>query len=371
MARRQLKNYAPAIEDLDALLAADPTPEEKSRARHVLGLCQKGLDQFDAAAATFQKLLQDDPKYADAENVYFDLGWTLKSAKKEAEAAQTFAKLVERFPDSPLVPDCHYMVGDFAFAEKDYNRAAVSYHAAMTKAGNTKLGEEAVYKLGLAYYLLDDWKDAQQTFNYLRLTWPQGSLRGDAAYMEGECLAKLKRFEEALGVYELAKDPSNKDVAALAVLHAAEAAAQLKQWEKSLTLATQCISQFPESASLPQALYAKGWAQQNLGKLDEALATYAEVVAKSNEEPAARALFMTGEILFQQKKYDQAIVNFFKVSYGYGYPQWQADATYEAARCFEVRGQKAQALKQYQTLVEKYPASDKVSLAKERIAALK
>ncbi len=52
------------------------------------------------------------------------------------------------------------------------------------------------------------------------------------------------------------------------------------------------------------------------------------------------------------------------------YPQWQADATYEAGRCFEVLNKKEQAIKQYRELIEKFPASDKAAIAKERIKAM-
>jgi TolA-binding protein len=370
VARRQLKKYAPAIEDMQALLAADPKPEEKSRGRHVLGLCQKGLGKFDDAVASFRKLLEEDPDYADAESVYFELGWALKSLKKEAEAAQTFSLLTQKFPESSLAADSHYLVGDFYYEQKEYRKAAQAYYTAMIKASKTKLGEEAAYKLGLAYYLLDDFKNAQQSFKYQRATWPDGPLVADAAFMEAECLLNQKMYDAALALYETVKNPSNKDVKPLALLHAGTAAGQLKQWKKSLELLTRCVAEFPQSPYLAQALYEQGWAQQNLGNWDAAVALYTQVIAKSNLEPAARAQFMIGEIQFQQKKHDEAIKSFFKVSYGYGYPHWQADATYEAARCFEVLGKKAQALIQYRKVVEEFPDSDKVPLAKERIEQL-
>jgi TolA-binding protein len=370
VARRQLKKYAPAIEDMQALLAADPSPEEKSRARHVLGLCQKGLGKFDEAVATFRKLFEEDPNYADADSVYFELGWALKSLKKEAEAAQTFTLLTQKFPESSLAPDSYYLVGDFYYDQKDYRKAAQAYYTTMNRAGKKKLGEEAAYKLGLAYYLLDDFNNAAQSFRYQRLTWPEGSLAGDAALMEAECLFNQKTYDKALELYEAVKNPSNKDMQALALLHAGTAAGELKQWQKGLDLLTRCINEFPDSPYVAQALYEQGWAQQNLGNLEKAMALYTQVIAKSNLEPAARAQFMIGEIQFQQKQHDEAIKSFFKVSYGYGYPRWQADATYEAARCFEVLGKKEQALKQYQKLVSEFPESDKVSLAKERIEQL-
>lgn len=370
MARRQLKKFGPAEEDIQAFLATDPPPAEKSRSRHVLGLCQKGQKKFEQAAAVFRTLLQEDPEYTDADSVYFELGWALKSLQKEQEAADAFGQLVQQFPDSALVADSQCLIGDFHYDQKKCRKAAVAYHAAMTKAGKTPLGEEATYKLGLAYYLMEDFKDARQTFNYQRVTWPDGPMASDATFMEAECYLELKEPAKALAQYELVTNPSSEEAKVLTLLHAGTAAAQLKQWDKSLQLLDECMEKYPDSSYLPQALYEKGWAQQNLGRLDEALLTYADVIARSNGEPAARAQFMIGEIQFQQKKYEDAIKSFFKVSYGYGYPQWQADATYEAARCFEVLRKKSQALKQYQKLLDQFPDSDKVPLAKERIKQL-
>ncbi len=144
----------------------------------------------------------------------------------------------------------------------------------------------------------------------------------------------------------------------------------MKHWDKSLELLGKCVEQFPNSPYLPETLYEQAWAKQNLGKLDDAAALYQQVIAKTDREVAARAQFMIGEIQFQQKDHKAAVTSFFKVSYGYGYPQWQAEATYEAGRCFEVLGKKEQAVKQYQELIEKYPRNDKVALAKQRIQEL-
>jgi TolA-binding protein len=218
--------------------------------------------------------------------------------------------------------------------------------------------------------------DARQTFTYQRSTWPQGSLAIDALFMEGECLFKLKKYPEALAAYQQVKNPSSKDFQILTLLHSAQSLGQIKQeprnaaWQKSLDLLDRCVKDFPDSSYLPEVLYERGWALQNLGKMDEAMGEYEQVVAKSNSEAAARAQFMIGEILFQQKKHAEAVKSFFKVVYGYGYPQWQADAAYEAARCFEVLQKKSQAVKQYQEVVDKFPQSDKAPLAKERIKSL-
>jgi TolA-binding protein len=209
--------------------------------------------------------------------------------------------------------------------------------------------------------------------------------------MEAECLFKQKKYAEAVAAFERVKTPSSKNFEALALLHTAQALGaqavaltrndqenQRRQlWQKDLTVADRLIKDHPDSSYLPEALYERGWALQNMGQLDEAQGEYQQVLAKCNADPAksssesaARAQFMLGQIQYQQKKHAEAVKSYYLVLYGYPYPQWQADAAYEAAKCFEALHKKSQAVKQYQELIDKFPQSDKVPAAKARIAAL-
>ena len=76
---------------------------------------------------------------------------------------------------------------------------------------------------------------------------------------------------------------------------------------------------------------------------------------------------MLGEIQFLKKDFTNAIRTFYKVIYGFEDAQLQADALFEAARCFESLGQKDKADSHFRQLIEKYPASDKVDAAKKKI----
>ncbi len=370
MARQQLGKFAPAAEDVQALLAAEPTPAERSDARYVLGLCQVGLKQYPEAAATFRALLDDDPDYGNADKVLYELAWALKLQEKEVEAAEAFGQLVGRFPDSPLASEGHYHVGEEKYRSGEYAAAAAAYDASMTAAKDTPLGEKAAHKLGWSYFRQDKLEDARKTFAHQRTTWPEGPLSADAGFMEAEVLFSQGKYEEALAAYETVENPSTKEFRTRTLLHAGQSAAQLKQWDKALEMLNKLIDEFADSPHLPEALYEKGWALQNLGRGDDAIAAYEQVIAATDREAAAQAQFMIGEIQFERKEHGEAIVSFFKVIAGYGYPKWQAYATYEAARCFEALGHKPQAVQQYEELLKNYPDSEQVPLAKQRLAAL-
>jgi TolA-binding protein len=86
---------------------------------------------------------------------------------------------------------------------------------------------------------------------------------------------------------------------------------------------------------------------------------------------------MEGEVLFEQDQHKEAIKAFFKVAYGFGekaapaaFHPWQAQATFEAARCFEVLEQPDKARGLYAELVERYPDSPQTPAAKKRLESL-
>jgi TolA-binding protein len=86
---------------------------------------------------------------------------------------------------------------------------------------------------------------------------------------------------------------------------------------------------------------------------------------------------MEGEVLFERGEHKEAVKAFFKVAYGFGEQQapaafhpWQAQATFEAARCFEVLKKPDQARTLYAELVERYPESQHVPAARKRLEAL-
>ncbi len=213
LARHQLGKFADAAADLQAVLAAGGVGQgavgkaDCSDARYVLGLCQVGLKQPGDAAATFQALLKEDPKYAALDKVYYELAWALKQAGHDKEAVEAFAELIKKCPDSPRVGECQFHVGEAAYKDGKFREAAAAYSVALDKSGKSDLGEKSAHKLGWAYYRLDNMADAEKAFAYQRATWPKGPLAADAAFMEAECLFKQKKYDDAFAAYDASQEP--------------------------------------------------------------------------------------------------------------------------------------------------------------------
>ena len=369
--RYQVGKYAEAADDLQSALGADLPVKDQSDARYLLGLCRMGLKQYPAAAAAFSELLRQDPQYARADTAQYQLAWALSLGGDDAKAAEAFAQMLQKYPQSPRVAEAEYNAGDLALKAKEYAKALPHYYAAQEKAGRVEPAEKAVFKLGWCYYQQGDFPHAVQSFQYQRFAFAQGPLAGEAADLEAESLFRSEKYAEALSAYERWKTFPSPSEQAQALLHAAQAAGRLKQWEKSLDWASQCVQRFPASPAASEALFEQGWAQQTLGKTIEALALYQQVIGRApNEEVAARAQFQIGKLQFDQKQYSEASQSFVKVVYGYSFPRWQAEAAFASAGVYEAQGKKKEALKAYQDLIRDYPQSDRMAPAKVRVEEL-
>ncbi len=373
----------------------------EAEGRFLAGLCLAASGQTAAAIDTFAALLAATPDFPAADRVLLELGLARSVAGDPAGAESAFEDLRRRFPQSPRQADAWLESGEMRFAAADWNRAAEAYRNVLSAtgdvAGGAPLREQARHKLAWIFAMQQDHAGAAEAFADQLAEHPDGVCASDAKAMLGDALFRLGRFDEAEKVLTqaLAKPEalSSPDLLGLATVRAAECAAQGERWEESFDLVDRWLGavgsapgQEPAGgATVAQGRFARAWALQNLGRLDEALAEF-RALAEAGLEPeagrgpgelAARARLMEGEILFEQGHHKEAIASFFKVAYGFGeteapasFHPWQAQATYEAARCFEVLIKPQQARGLYAELVERYPASPYVTAARKRIDAL-
>ncbi len=390
-ARQRTGDFAGGQADVERLLAEGKAATRKldaaavAEARLIQGLCLAGQEKHAQAAAAFRSLVSEAADFPAADRAIFEMGLALAAAGKPAEATAAFAELVKRFPKSGYAADAWLELAERRFAADDWTAAAEAYQAAIAAAGTSAdlapLVEQARHKLGWTHVMRKEPAPAAEAFTAQLAAAPDGPLAADAAALLGDALVSLGKPADAARAFARAvADPaklSSDALRGLAFIRAAEAAAAREAWEESLKLAEAFLAAAPDSPRAAEARYAAAWARQNLGRLDEAIAGYRGLAEGPRTELAARARLMEGEVLFEQGNHKEAIKAFFKAAYGFGeqnapapFHPWQAQATFEAARCFEVLGRSDQARTLYAELVERYPTSEHVPAARKRLEAL-
>ena len=286
-------------------------------------------------------------------------------------------------------------------SQKDYKAAAEAYASAQAKAGKGEFGEKVAHKLGWAYFQSQDYGKAHDAFAAQLESYPQGPLAADAAIMAAESLFKQDKYEPALAGFEKGagqkhdhskrrwgnarSEPNARRrpktvvprVHRIGVVARRPIRGPVEKVGRIAGPVKAAAARIPDSPHRMEAIYEQGSAEQNLGHAAEALKIYENVADNAQTAVGARARFMMGEVLFDQGNHREAIRNYYKVIYGYGdaqspapYHVWQANATFEAARCFEVIKSIEQAKKLYNELLSRYPDSDKAAAAKKRLAAI-
>jgi TolA-binding protein len=405
-ARQRAAAPAEGLADAERVLAMESAGDARvdaaaaAQARFLAGLCQAAVGRTAEAIDSFTKLLATAPDFPAADRVLLELGLARSATGESAAAEAALNELRRRFPRSSRLADAWLETGEIRFAAADWKGAAEAYANVSSSApqgsGSAAVREQALHKLAWTHAMRQDQEAAVRAFADQLAEHPDGVCAADGRAMLGDGLVRLGRFDEAKKVLAEAlasrSELSSPDLVGLATVRAAECAAKEERFEESLDLVDRWLAadggtdgRQAREATVTQARFARALARQNLGRLDEALEEYRALAdagldrgtERGPGELAARARLMEGEILFEQGLHKEAIAAFFKVAYGFGetrapasFHPWQAQATYEAARCFEVLGKTDQARGLYAELVERYPATPYVPAARKRIDAL-
>ncbi len=399
---RNLGQYDPAQRDLSDYLSLKPQDTNLGHALYELALIDQKQKQPGKAAERLKQLVKQVPDYPGMDKVLYELGWSLRESGNPDEAAQQFTDLVRRYPDASVAADAAYFVGQRSYQQGDWKQAAREFAVAATKAKDKELSEKAHYRLGWSHFKSENYAQAEQAFADQAAKHGDGKLAIDALMMIGECRFKDGKFPDALSAYEVARqrirennetaksirDPAERQVRELVLLHGGQSAAQNKQWDAAIEWYAELKERFPATNYLSQVFYETAYAHQQKKDLDEALKLYAEVADNYRNEIAARARFMMGEIHFGRREFDKAIPEFQRVMFGFGAAQapgpiknWQAKSGFEAGRCSELLMQQATsnekrgsakkfAIDFFKFVVEKHPNHELAEKSRERLEAL-
>ena len=373
MAQYQLGQYAEAVEDVRAFLRSNPPEKDALDAGYLLGLSFAAQQKFSEAAQAYTGILAKDPKYTDADKVLYELGWAYSELTQSKESIAAFRRLGTEFPDSPLAAESWFRVGESCYDAGEFPEAVKAYSQAQAKAeaaASQEIGEKASHKRGWSFLKSNNYAEATNAFESQLKSYPAGPLSGDAEFLLGECLYKQKQWQPALTHYASVIAANHPTYHALALYRSGECAAALEEWTESERFHQQALDGFPEFELKPEARYGVGWALQQQSKLEEAIPYYEKVTEETETETAAKARFMIGECYFAQKNHKEATKHFLKAAFAYGHKEWSAMAWFEAARCFEVLQDVAQAKNCYQQMIDKFPDHPKVSDAKKRLGEL-
>jgi TolA-binding protein len=321
------------------------------------------------AQARYRALIEAFPDVAINADARFELAELLAERGDHKEAIQLLQDALEKEPGPELTDRIKVRLGTTLL-----DRGARRVVAARRRLGQP--GLKAADKAAAQKELEEGAKDVEAALEQLQPVAENAKspLLAQAVYREGECYLHMGKRDEALKSLTKFRDHGQfQNIPGLsdrALLRLGFALGEDRKWDGSRQAYEALVGRFPGSPWLHEARYGIGWAQQNLGKYEEAVNAYNQVTNALATELAARAQLNIGVCRLAQKRYNDATTALLVVPFTYDYPELSALALLEAARAFSENKQTGQAVRLLQRLLRDHPDTAAAAAARQRLSEL-
>ncbi len=112
------------------------------------------------------RLLKDYPDLGAKDKVYYRLAMAHLQEGNPVRSHNFFLQLVKEYPNSPVMLEAHFRIGEFHFDRREHRQAIEEYKYLLGHWDNPYF-DMALYKLGWCYYNLSDYTNAITTLVYL------------------------------------------------------------------------------------------------------------------------------------------------------------------------------------------------------------
>lgn len=361
----QIDRWQDATDQLTKLIDSYPGHATSARARYDRGIARSVLGESDQAKEDLNSFLATKPSDELLGETLYELALLDQADGDDASAADRLERLIDEVPWFAELNDAKYRLGWSQWKSGRMEKAKVTFGSLRDDEKLNGYGFDAAAMLGEIEFVEKDYESSLKAFEAVR-----------SIIVERDETAANLRDKEAERIREMV------------LLHGGQSAAQLGKHDLAILWYDDLRERFPGTIYLPELFYELGASSREIGKEQEALKYFGEVVDNYRTEVGARSRFMRGEVYFAQRKFNDAIGEFQRLMFGFGsdaapddIKPWQARAGFEAGRCSELLASTAASksakqkaieisLRFYRYVVDKHPGHELAIKAKQRIEAL-
>lgn len=257
----------------------------RPRAFYMLGNSLLNLGKTDEALSIFKEILKLYPQDIELrQKAEYEIADCYYKLGREDEALKQFKLLRTKYPDSKLVPDIIWWLGQYYYRSNDLILARRYFSSLTNDFPNSRLSAEAFYALGLVFSAEDKFEQAVDNFK-MAVELGNADLKIKAAAALGKVNYKLGDYEGAKLYYAKSLEGADRNEIAgirFNLAEALEANSELDAAIHEYLLAADLDGQDPHSSVLALLRAAKLYEDKENFK--EALEVYKRVIRKNTQE---------------------------------------------------------------------------------------
>jgi len=351
-----------------------------------IGTCQRFLKNYPNSSSSgrimlqLARMLMALKKYQEAVNIYKEMLNSPKidnamklSAAREAgqvfiaeklynEAREKFNYIVENAQDRARKFEARIQLADILCLEKKYSEGAAAFEKI---AGEDPMSREpALLKQVNAVFEMKDYQKAFVLLGSYMKEFDRGASYQSAYFLYGMTLLKLRKFDDAAGVFaDFAKRfPENTD-APRAWFEMGNIGFDSGNYKMAEENYSKILETYPKDEIAPNALYKRLYAHFLSGG-EEAAGKDLELLRKNYSDSlfTVKGLFWQADFLRDGGKFDKAEAVLQELAAKYAAkPSVASEAIYESAYICSKAGKNDKAVKYLDELSEKFPNESIVS----------
>ena len=370
----QAGDYQPAVDGFTRLITNRPTSSFLPEAYQRRGVAYANLEQQDKAVADFQKVLADYPRSAAAQQALASLQESLTALGRTEEFDPALAAYKAQNPTSQATESVELEAAKSLYLAEKYDLALPRLQAYLQQYPTSALAPDARFLLADSYLRTGD---ATQALPLLQAVVAENKSEyvNRAVGRVADLELAAKNYPEAIKSYQRLRAASqNRREVATATLGLLKAYYESGDYAQARATAQELSTLAGATANATTtALLYLGKADDQLGHLDQAVPELqAAVAAAPSDVNGAEAQYLLADVLFKQKKYDEALTEAFKVNTSYSaYPQWQGRAFLLLADVYGAQHDVFQARATLNSIIDnKFPVPEIVEAARQRLKGL-
>jgi TolA-binding protein len=327
-------------------LLLDNYPDSESRAQVMLAIGQSYYDEakYQEAVNQLEQVTQafsEGDIFVSAEFLKFCALYQMdrKNADKILNGLRT---LLEEFPKPPISGSIQFKIGQIYFDKEDFPNAQTQFETMAQNYPKHDSADEALYFAGLSAMRRANWSAAIELFEDLTKRYPNSPRILESRLGQGDALISQAKFSSALAIYDsIIQRFSDQPQVALAYLRRGICLYRLAADAESEKRYSEALAAFNESLKRDkikvewknEAGWRKGQTLEKLGRNQEALETYLDVVygrlvtaSQTNQiQPPeyywfGKSVIEAGALLEQKQEWKEAIA-LYRVAEKQGGPE--------------------------------------------------
>ncbi len=337
-ARNEEERFAwdAAVEIYTGIIEREDAGELESQALHDRGIVYYRLSRFENALDDFEALIETDDDSQYVQRAFFMRGWCYYLTGDTEQALEICRDFLEIYPESQWAEDVNFWISNYYFNKGMFAEAEQRFSQMADKNPDGRMTDSALYWAAQSSLKQREYVRAVEYLGLLVENFPESKLISEARFAQGDALAALGRFSEAILAFE--EIVRNSDADQDAGYFATRAWGRIGDCNFTL-------------------------ASDNPDRYGRAIASYNEII----ENPSAsmplklQSEFKIGRSYERMGETDEAFGRYMNVVYGHlkevqrgqrGAPDWFTRAAFGAAQIAESRQQWRVAINIYQRVLD-------------------